>query len=87
MVYKIGQQIAYVPTHAQGDVNHPDVEFGFVTSQKGARVWCRFYRNPSTTDLRTKLNSEPCSARDLKEHILHNSSIIERKLRELGYLE
>ena len=28
-----GTQILYVPMHAQGDTNHPDVEPGFVTSQ------------------------------------------------------
>jgi len=31
-MYQIGQQIAYIPPHAKGDVKHPDTVFGFVYS-------------------------------------------------------
>lgn len=30
---KKGTQIAYIPSHANGDLTHSDVEFGFITSQ------------------------------------------------------
>ena len=36
--FYMGQQIAYVPTHANGDINHRDVQFGFVTSHYEATV-------------------------------------------------
>lgn len=41
---KIGTQVAYLPTHADGDVTHPDVEFGFVTSARGEAHFCRYWR-------------------------------------------
>lgn len=52
-----GEQIAYIPLHADGDIEHPDVEFGFVTSQRGDTVFCRYWRH-DLLDLRTKANSE-----------------------------
>lgn len=54
---KRGIQIFYVPTHAEGDLSHPDVEAGFVTSVKGDTVFCRYWRK-DLTELRTKSNSE-----------------------------
>jgi hypothetical protein len=70
MVLERGTQIAYVPTSAHGDLNHPDVEFGFVTIDLGANgAFCRYWRKdlPPTRQLysenvedylRTKDNSE-----------------------------
>lgn len=56
---KPGTQIAYVPCHAEGDVNHPDVEFGFVTSeQEGFFHFCRYWYKNRFGELRTKANSE-----------------------------
>jgi hypothetical protein len=43
--YKRGDQIAYIPAHAQGDPKHPDVQFGFVTSFKNGTAWCRYWYN------------------------------------------
>jgi hypothetical protein len=59
--FTIGDQIAYLPDHAEGDLNHPDVQVGFVTSVRGDTVFCRYwlgsYSKPQTT-LRTQANSE-----------------------------
>lgn len=55
--FRPGEQIAYIPLHADGDIEHPDVEFGFVTSQRGDTVFCRYWRG-DLLDLRTKANSE-----------------------------
>jgi len=64
--FERGDQIAYIPTHAKGNVAHPDVEFGFVTSVDGERVWCRFWRKGGgERELRTKANSELVMASDL----------------------
>ena len=56
---KRGTQILYVPSHAQGNPEHPDVEVGFVTSgpANGDAYFCRYWRKDGT-DLRTKTCSE-----------------------------
>ena len=66
---KSGTQIAYIPTHAGGDINHPDVEFGFVTS-KGydESYFCRYWRKGHLGELRTLANSESTTAYLLVEH-------------------
>ena len=69
--FKPGDQIVYVPDHAKKDhqrgLNHPDVEFGFVTSvredMEGA--FCRFFLSRESEELRTTANSESCNNRDL----------------------
>jgi len=55
---KRGTQIAYIPTHANGDINHPDVEFGFVTSTRNDVAFCRYWSKRNPFELRTKANSE-----------------------------
>ena len=60
---KPGTQIVYIPTHAEGNENHPDCESGFVTSVRGDIAFCRYWRNgiePSGyySELRTTANSE-----------------------------
>jgi len=52
-----GTQILYVPTHAEGNLSHPDVEAGFVTSVRDDTVFCRYWRK-DLSELRTKANSE-----------------------------
>lgn len=59
-----GDQITYVPMHARGNLNHIDVEDGFVTSvnRSSNTVFCRYWRKESINhELRTKANSEGCS--------------------------
>jgi hypothetical protein len=62
-----GIQIIYVPTHAEGDINHPDCETGFITSVVIRKpvierlpvtriAFCRYWNKSG--ELRTKANSE-----------------------------
>lgn len=55
---KKGTQIAYVPTHVNGNVNHPDVQFGFVMSEREGAHFCRYWRKDHPGQLRTVANSE-----------------------------
>jgi hypothetical protein len=68
-VMKPGTQIAYVPTHVNSDIRHPDVEFGFVTSYRPAgevlanpHYFCRYWRKGHLGELRTTSCSELTSA-------------------------
>lgn len=63
---KRGTQIAYIPTRANGDIAHKDVEFGFVTSGPTAdgSYFCRYYYKNG--ELRTKANSECTHFNDLR---------------------
>lgn len=36
------KRVAYVPTHAAGDINHPAVEYGFISSQSSSFVFVKF---------------------------------------------
>ena len=51
-------QIKYTPTHAEGVPDHPDIEYGFVTSVKGDTIFCRYWSKHNPDDLRTTANSE-----------------------------
>ncbi len=66
---KPGTQIAYIPTHANGDINHPDVEFGFVTSEQETAHFCRYWMKGNPGELRTKANSESTPNDSLVEHV------------------
>ena len=56
---KPGTQIIYIPTHANGDPDHPDAETGFVTSMRDdAFAWCRYWSGKHFGELRTTANSE-----------------------------
>ena len=37
-----GDRVAYIPYHANGNINHPDVEYGEVTSMNKEYVFVRF---------------------------------------------
>lgn len=59
-MFERGTQIAYVPTHVNGDLKHPDVQFGFVMSRvltTDEQYFCRYWR-ADLKELRTKANSE-----------------------------
>lgn len=81
MKFKRGDQIAYIPTHAD-DVHHPDTELGFVTSVSNKFVFCRFWgKNMS---LRTLANSEAVNPDDL----IHWESVADYKIKALlAFLE
>lgn len=57
--FERGDQIVYVPTHANGDQDHADCEYGFVTSvSSNGTVFCRFWHKGQPGVLRTVSNSE-----------------------------
>ena len=66
---KRGTQIAYIPDHANGDLDHPDVEAGFVTSWREGdqAAYCRYWSKVNPDELRTKANSELTPCRYLEE--------------------
>lgn len=83
---KRGTQIAYIPNHAHGDINHPDVEFGFVTSQRDeiSIHFCRFWRRGAEgKSLRTTSCSESVCDVNLVKHEYVSQHIIENTLQEL----
>ena len=87
MEFEQGTQIAYIPNHADGDINHHDVEFGFVTSRRGDRVFCRYWIKGRIGTLRTTANSECTPAENLVEHKSVDPRIIEYLLDVAGYLK
>ncbi len=55
---KRGQQIIYVPNHADG-IDHPDCEKGFVSSMPNKdAAFCRYWSKYPPYGLRTLANSE-----------------------------
>ena len=65
MNFSVGCQIAYIPLHCDGDINHPDVEFGFVTGfNSEGDPFCRYWRKGQIGTLRTTANSE-CTPIDM----------------------
>ena len=57
--FKRGDQVAYVPGHALGNISHSDTERGFVIEQ-GPKLsaLCRFWRRDAWGVLRTTANGE-----------------------------
>ena len=56
MKFKLGDQIAYIPLHAAGDIEHPDVEFGFVArlnKHTAESFFCRYWVKGAPGRLRT----------------------------------
>lgn len=84
-----GTQIAYVPLHANGDLAHPDVQFGFIQEVRGGTALCRFWsksrqRKHQIGDLRTKANAESASLSDLVLHPHCEQRVIDNYLRVRG---
>lgn len=64
-----GTQIAYIPHHANGNIKHPDVEFGFVMATQGEMMhFCRYWQKRNLGALRTVANSELTPNDCLVEH-------------------
>lgn len=76
-MFKPRDQVAYVPTHANGDLDHHDVEFGFVTSVKGDTVFCRYWTSQNKFELRTKANSEGCNWTLLEKYAIHDQKFVD----------
>jgi len=64
MELKRGTQIIYIPPHAHGDLKHPDVETGFVTSVKEGLAFCRYWNKEVKGELRSTV-SEPTPVKSL----------------------
>lgn len=79
-----GTQIIYIPMHAQNDEDHPDVEEGFVTSQRGDTVFCRYW-SKYHSGLRTMGNSEGTPIQFIKVKQTRPQNVIDDLLIELGY--
>jgi len=76
-IMKQGTQIAYIPNHANGNINHPDVEFGFVTTVRGSnQCFCRYWRKGKPGTLRTTLNSELTLTKNLREAVSVDQAIV-----------
>lgn len=91
-VFDPGTQIAYIPLHAEGDISHPDCEFGFVTSSRilpdGPRVyWCRFWYKNRPGELRTIRNSERVYAWQLRKHESVKLETVEFHLRNIRFYQ
>ena len=82
--FKRGDQIAYIPNHAAGNIRHPDVEFGFVTSRNGSGdYFCRYWRKGRPGVLRTTANSECTPARNLERHSTVAQEVVNGLLKVL----
>lgn len=88
-VLKRGTQVAYIPTHANRDIHHPDVEFGFVTNAEDigwrdeTAYWCRFWVKGKLGVLRTVTNSERCYEWDIVEYTSVDQSVVDEILKNL----
>lgn len=80
---KPGTQIAYIPLHAEGDINHPDVEFGFVVSERGDAHFCRYWRRGHLGELRTVANSELTPTDNLVEYKSVSQDVVDNLKRYL----
>lgn len=80
---KQGTQIAYVPEHANGDLSHPDVEFGFVMSKRGNAHFCRYWVKGVPGELRTVANSELTPSELLVEDISVPQTYVKIALLEI----
>jgi len=81
---KPGTQIAYIPLHAEGDINHPDVELGFVVSERGDAHFCRYWRKGHLGELRTVANSELTPTDNLVEYKSVSQDVVDNLV--LGFL-
>lgn len=84
-----GTQIAYIPRHVSREdtnfLSHPDVEFGFVTSehQNGTHHFCRFWRKGNPGELRTTSSSELAPNENLIEHNSVDQAVVDGALNKI----
>ena len=80
---KPGVQIAYFPTHANGNWYHPDLEEGFVecVNKDERTATCRFWNKRGMRTLRTLANGEKCSVDDLMSFVSVQQSVVEKLLK------
>ena len=82
-----GTQIAYIPMHADGDINHSDVEFGFVCDKDRKlpdSVLCRYWhKGGEGSALRTVANGERTPFEMLVVHRSTYQGTIDRLVEEI----
>jgi hypothetical protein len=78
-----GDQIIYVPRHANGDINHPDCEKGFITSVRGNTAFCRYF-SKYNTGLRTLSCSEATPTDLLVKQRHHSQRIIDKLMEKIN---
>ena len=86
ILWSPGTQVVYVPAHAGGDVEHADCEEGFVTSDAGHTVFCRFWHKGSGK-LRTLVNSEGCRREDLVPLETQRQEVVDEWVARLTRIE
>lgn len=81
-MFNVGDEIVYVPDHAEGDPKHPDCEHGFITAvyPEDRVAMCRFFRR-GTYELRTVSNGERAAFRNLMRVKLAPPGVIDQALR------
>lgn len=82
---KPGTQIIYIPMHAKGDENHPDVEEGFVTTHRPGSdaVYCRYWSKHYPGELRTKASSDLTPRWFIREKVTHDQDAVDRLVWEI----
>tara|TARA_R110000772_G_scaffold249530_2_gene363817 strand:+ start:14679 stop:14867 length:189 start_codon:yes stop_codon:yes gene_type:complete len=61
MTFNKGDQVAYIPMHAEGDITHEDVEHGTVSSQNDLYVFVLFESQHHTAA------AQSCRPEDLRK--------------------
>lgn len=87
--FKQGMQVAYIPQHAEKDINHEDVEYGFITKVDTERrvAWVRYWRGKDNLILRTDDNSQRTRFDSLVPHALCSRKTIDYMLHQLKYID
>jgi len=83
MTIKRGAQIAYIPMHAEGDREHPHVEYGFVTSVREGLAFCRYWRKGCIGELRTVAGSECTYLVDIVRHVSISQQRVDATLERI----
>jgi hypothetical protein len=79
---KRGDQVASISCLLDG-IDHPDVEFGFVTSKNPLFAFVRYWSKINPNELRTKDNSEATPAENLVRHQYKPQEEIDELLKVL----
>lgn len=79
-----GTQIAYVPLHAEGDIDHKDVQFGFIVIEKPdmEAYVCRYF-NLHSDELRTKANGEITPKLMMRVHYHHPKALVAKLIHDI----
>lgn len=78
-------QIAYIPNHAEGNLDHKDVQFGFVMSVTENGAFCRYFRSKDNAMLRTVANSELTPFENLVPYELHSKKFIHNLVKSINF--